>query len=314
MHKYKFSGFNQSILHFVTEQEDSLENIWDFIIKNILPAQNSQKNMQDLELNLKDLLDLGAIYLQEKRLEKDQKKLNLWAPQGALLRFHLQPRRYDFPWENLTSQIFYENENYLVLNKPAGVPVHPTVDNEMENVLFQLSQRVSYPVYMIHRLDVETQGLLLLAKSKMAQSFFSEMFSERKISKSYQAIISSGTLAPGLKRHWMLNSKLSPKKLFEHEINDSKICELEVLSVCPLKKNSFSLSSLNEYSVATIKLITGRTHQIRAQLAYVGCPIVGDSVYGGEPHSVLGLRSARLEFVDPFRQIPMDIKHPDFFL
>lgn len=318
MHKYKFSGFNQSILHFVTEQEDSLENIWDFIIKNILPSQNSQKNTQDLGDKLQELLDLGAIYLQEKRLEADQKTPTLRIPQGALLRFHLAPRRYPFFWEDLTKNIFYENENYLVFNKPAGVPIHPTVDNEMENLLYQLTQRLPYQVHMIHRLDVETQGLLLLAKSKRAQSLFSEMFSEHRIVKTYQAIISLGSLEPGLKRHWMLNSKLSPKKLFDKEVGDTKLCELEILSVKPLQnflmKNKFSLSEQQKYFLAQVKLITGRTHQIRAQLSHLGYPIIGDSVYGGEAHSILGLQSVRLEFVDPFTHIPMDIQHSDYLL
>lgn len=314
MHKYKFSGFNQSILHFVTEKEDYLYNQWLDINTKIPSDGISQKSMQFNAVQLEELFHLGAIYLNEERLTDLAFLKDQLIPAGQLLRFHLQPRRYFFPWEKLSKQIIYEDQDLLIVDKPAGIPVHATVDNQKENLLYHLSKLYSQSILMVHRLDLETQGLILFAKSKQSQNYFAQLFTDRKINKTYTAILTKSGLPPGLKTHWMLNSQRAPKQLSEVSIEDSKICQLLVKRVekitDPHLLALFQLSKPGEYEAAEIELLTGRTHQIRAQLAFLGYPIVGDSIYGGDVSSILGLQSSCIEFEDRNTGKILKIKHP----
>ncbi len=314
MHKYKFSGFNQSILHFVTEKEDYLHNQWLDINTKILSKEISQKNMQTESLQLLDLFHLGAIYLNEERLTNLAFIHDQTIPAGQLLRFHLQPRRYFFPWEELAKQIVYEDQDVLAVDKPAGIPVHATVDNQKENLLYHLSQRYSESVLMVHRLDLETQGLILFAKNKPSQNYLAQLFTDRKIRKTYTAILAKPDMTTGLKTHWMHNSQRAPKKISEVFVEDSKICELLVKRVGKITKkqilSQFQLSEQGSYYAAEIELLTGRTHQIRAQLSFLGYPIVGDNIYGGDINSILGLQSSCIEFEDRHTGKILKIQHP----
>lgn len=320
MHKYKFSGFNQSVLHVVTEKEDYLQNQWLDINTKILLKEISQKNMQSWQCQLEDLFHLGAIYLNEERLTDSAFLQGQAVSAGQLLRFHLQPRRYSYDWDKIPQLLVYEDSEMLVVDKPAGVPVHPTVDNQKENLLYHLSRHYSGSIFMVHRLDLETQGLILFAKTKHAQSELTKLFAERKIKKTYTAILTQPGLSMGLKSHWMFDSQRAPKKLSPTPVVGTKICELNVRNVSTLisqrLRDQFQLppqSSLQPQEwlyLADIELLTGRTHQIRAQLSFLGYPIIGDSVYGGRAHSLLGLQSSCIEFEDLRSGKNLTIKHP----
>ena len=98
------------------------------------------------------------------RVNKQQRRV-LIECENNLIRVHTKPRRYDcnFKWEAL---IIYENDFCLILNKPSGIPSHPLIDNVIENSLTQTSRSRNYPLYITHRLDTLTSGLIVYAKKQ----------------------------------------------------------------------------------------------------------------------------------------------------
>lgn len=233
---------------------------------------------------LRTLFDLGAIY-------DDQKRISDWAwlleiaDAGTYLRLHTQPRRFQIP-DNLAKHVLFVAEDFLVLNKPAGIPCHPTVDNKVENLVFALSQTRGEDLFVTHRLDVGTSGLLILARNKEFQRYFNRLLSEQKVTKIYEAQLEkpmTGTFPREL-THYMCPSPRAPKKLSLTPQPGWSPCRLRILEFqdCQIR----------------IELLTGRTHQIRAQLGFEGFPLAGDQLYGASYSAPFELRSSVIAFVD----------------
>ncbi|MCK6597248.1 MAG: RluA family pseudouridine synthase [Bdellovibrionaceae bacterium] len=303
MHKYKFFGFKNTVLGFVTSKTVSLRELWE---NQLLPLIQDYHNQDQslLSLDLDFLLHMGCCYVNQKRLHKIE-ELTTDISDNTFIRIHLSPKRYFYSWMELPKLIVFENEEVIVLCKPSGMPVHPTVDNWSENVLSQLTLSLGIPLFGTHRLDQETEGLLLIAKSQLVQAAVNDSFQKRQLKKYYKAIISKNSqgdeLSLGLKRHWMVNSKQAPKKLTEKEDLNHKLCELTITHKELLSAN---------YQGIDIELGTGRTHQIRAQLSHLRFPIVGDIIYGGALDERLWLQSNCIEFINPGDGRSIKIKHP----
>lgn len=232
----------------------------------------------------KSLLNFGAIYVDNERKTKDG-----FVFQNSIIRVHLTPHRYncDYPWNSL---VVFENAFFLVLNKPSGVPSHPGVDNIVENALHQVSLIKKFPLYVTHRLDTLTSGLIVYAKKQPFAKSFNIQLQERTIHKKYVALIESTEKLPARLTHYMDPSPGTPKKLSKTSSENWSICELEILDQKEISKN---LSSVK------INLLTGRTHQIRAQLSHMGAPVLGDTLYGAKlpfQKNAIALRSCEIEF------------------
>ena len=240
-----------------------------------------------LSLNTEEfrtLLKLGAIYVNNKRQEKDK-----FISENNSFRVHSKPRRYkcDFSWSQL---IVFENDFFLVLNKPSGIPSHPSVDNEIENSLTQTSVARNFPLFVTHRLDTLTSGLIVYAKKQSFVKSFNVQLQERSIRKKYVALVESTQKVPSRLTHYMDPATGTPKRLSDRTTEGWPICELEILAQ---KEVSEKLSWVK------INLLTGRTHQIRSQLSYLPAPIVGDFLYGAKlpfQTNAIALRSCEIEF------------------
>jgi 23S rRNA pseudouridine1911/1915/1917 synthase len=239
-----------------------------------------------------ELLKLGSVYVEGERVHQ-----NISIAEGTYLRIHLKPKRYavtEIAWEK---KIIFENDDLVVVNKPKGVPVHAMVDNVVENVAEQLSRARKIPLYVTQRLDVLTEGLFVLAKTKDFQRAFNKMLKEKRISKTYSARIESD-IPVGLKEHFILDSPKAPKLIRDSKPeNDGQtwlLCQLEVLACRPTNDQDYE---------AEVNLITGRTHQIRAQFSHLGFPLVGDRLYGSE-RTVADFRlvCTKLSFEHPFNK------------
>jgi 23S rRNA pseudouridine1911/1915/1917 synthase len=217
------------------------------------------------------LLDLGSIYHNHKRA-----KSNISLKIGDYIRVHSQPRRFPID-RNWKDTIVHETDDFVIINKPFGVPTHPSVDNIIENAVHQLSLALNQPIYVTHRLDVATSGLLCLAKTKEFQKKFNVCLQEKTIEKKYRARVEGHLKQTGIIRHFMEVSTFLPKKLSVEPAEGCQECLLEIENVKHLLHDDGA-----PYSVVEIRLITGRTHQIRSQMAALGHPIIGDKIYGGQ--------------------------------
>ncbi len=259
------------------------------------PGLLSQILQDQLSISGKDftsLLNLGAIYINNERQIKDK-----LISENNSFRVHISPRRYscDFPWSSL---VVYENDFCLVLNKPAGIPSHPSIDNFVENSLTQTSLARNFPLYVTHRLDTLTSGLIVYAKKQSFVKSFNAQLQERTIKKKYVALVESSVELPKKLTHFMDPAAGTPKKLTDQATAGWPICELEIISQIQLTP---------ELKWLKLNLLTGRTHQIRAQLSFLHAPIAGDTLYGARlpfksnaiaplQSNAIALRSCEIEF------------------
>jgi len=176
--------------------------------------------------------------------------------------------------------IVYEDQDLLIVDKPAGLTVHPAPGHPQDTLVNALLAR--YPslpgdrprLGVVHRLDKDTSGLLIVAKSQQAYHFLSQKFKERGVAKRYLALVKGkplspeGEIAAPIARH--------PKKRKEMTI---------VWGGREAETNYKVIKYFKDCSLLEVTPQTGRTHQIRVHLAFIGHPVVGDKVYGVKsPH------------------------------
>ena len=199
-----------------------------------------------------------------------------------------------------------DNQDFMVLNKPSGMPMH---DNE--NAIIRTAESLfNYQkLWLIHRLDTDTSGCILLAKTKQAASELSKQFAEKTVQKYYIAVIDSkpkkkqGTIKGDMKKarngDWKLStSQDNPAitQFFSFALQNIFIktaAHSELQSPPDLTLNSMQSPAIR---ICVIKPISGKTHQIRVALKSLGSPIIGDKRYKGSPSDRLYLHSYVLQF------------------
>lgn len=238
------------------------------------------------EEKIRELLTLGSIYVMQERTLQD-----IYVHEGQHIRVHTKPRRFPILNQNWQQSIIFENQDFLIFNKPSGHPCHPTVDNIEENLITDLKRKMNQPLFLTHRLDVPTSGLLLLAKNSHFQSYFNQLLQQDLVVKKYRARCEGQCRHQGLLQHWMEPSPRAPK----HVSSTNQTGWIE----CRLIIESVAYQFEQDQSILMIQLLTGRTHQIRSQLAALGHPIIGDHMYGAKKISdkdEIDLTSVSLEF------------------
>ncbi|KMS96730.1 hypothetical protein BVRB_8g200350 [Beta vulgaris subsp. vulgaris] len=211
---------------------------------------------------------------------------------GTYLRVYVHPRRfprcYEIDWK---LRIIAITESYVVLDKPAGTSVGGT-SNNIEESCANFATRalgLASPLLTTHQIDNCTEGCVVMARTEDYCSVFHEKIRDKKVKKLYLALVAS-PVSCGIITHYMQPAKLAPRILSVEHVKGWQLCQLEVLDC---KKVPWPSSTIEEkYQIndcgwpvknfayeCKIDLLTGRTHQIRAQLAACGAPIIGDSMY-----------------------------------
>ncbi len=213
------------------------------------------------------LLALGSVYRNKKRLSE-----NVWVESGDYLRIHPQPLRFETQTIDWARCVVFSSPSFHIVNKPAGVPVHPQIDNARENMVCALTPLLG-PLYVTHRLDTGTSGLVLLARQPRFQVLFNRRLATRRVFKRYRAL---SAVAPpaGEWVHYMEENNRVPKTLARDPVADWKECRTRAVAADETPRGFETV----------LYPLTGRTHQLRAQMAVQGAPILGDTRYGAAPH------------------------------
>jgi 23S rRNA pseudouridine1911/1915/1917 synthase len=214
-----------------------------------------------------------------------------------------------FTPENIPLDIVYEDDALLVVNKPPGLVVHPapgTPSGTLANALayhFQQLPGTNVRPGIVHRLDRDTSGLLVVAKTEAALENLSDQFRDRTVYKSYVALVHGRMLS---------NAGKIDQPLARDRSNRTR------MAVVRGGRNALTLyrvrRAFDRFTLLDVELKTGRTHQIRVHLAWLKHPVVGDDVYGGgrdntirDPRLRAGIRALNQHFLHAEK---LGFKHP----
>lgn len=216
-----------------------------------------------------------------------------------------EEKTFELKSQPIELNIIFENSRYFVINKLSNLVVHPACgnyDNTLVNALLGiLSHGFSSEDIrpgIIHRLDKDTSGVMVIAKDTLAKDMLAALFKNRKIKKIYHAIC----LGEPKEDHFIINAPIARHPKLRKSmavVTNGKEATSEV-KVVKRYKGAF---------LAEIELKTGRTHQIRVHMKYAGYPVVGDKVYNVKgsldfPIERQALHAYSLEFIDPFTGEP----------
>lgn len=221
------------------------------------------------------LIEAGAVRLNGK-LPKKNDRLNL----GDTVEYTIpEPKEVDIAPKDIPLEIVYEDEDVAVINKPKGLVVHPAAghqdDTLVNGLLYAMGDSLSgingeLRPGIVHRIDKDTSGLLAIAKNDMAHTVLASQLKDHSMARTYEAIVcgsfreDSGTVDAPIGRH---------------PTDRKKMCVTQRNSK-PAVTHWEVVERFRGYTHIRCRLETGRTHQIRVHMAYIGHPILGDTVYG----------------------------------
>ncbi len=271
----------QHIQHQLTIPEDMAQQRLDQVLANLLPDY-SRARLQVwikkgwIKINQKtwrprDKVSGGEHIIIDAILEPEQ-------------RWHAQPIDLD---------IIYEDESLLIINKPVGLVVHPAIgnrDSTLVNALLHHAPELdALPrAGIVHRLDKDTSGLLVVARTLATHTSLVSQLQARSIKREYAAIvsgalISGGTIAAPIGRHPIKRKLMAVVHSGKEAITHYHIAE-----------------RFRAHTLLRVQLETGRTHQIRVHMAHIKHPILGDKTYGGRPRPPKGCSDELREALQQF--------------
>jgi len=247
---------------------------------------------------LQNLIKSGAVSVngllkKPSYMIKEGDRIELEIPKDDILRVEA---------ENIPLETVWEDENMLVVNKPSGMLTHPTtteLSGTLVNaLLYKLGENLSdlngeFRRGIVHRLDRNTSGLLMVAKNNRTHEYLSEMIKEHNLTKKYRAVV---------KGVYPLDEDVIELPIGRHPSQPHKMAVVEggKESITILKV----IKRFKEASLLDITLVTGRTHQIRVHLSQKGYPVFNDTLYGAGLAKVKTeeqvLQSYYLRFTKPF--------------
>lgn len=221
---------------------------------------------------------------------------------------------YYIPPQNIPLDIVYEDENMLVINKPSGMLTHPTTtekENTLVNALkYKYGENLSdingeFRRGILHRLDRNTSGLLMVAKNNRAHEFLANQIKEKTAIRKYLAVVKGGIDEDMILNYPIGRHKTQPQKMdvvFDEKGKPS-LTELKVLE------------KFKDATFVELTLRTGRTHQIRVHLSHIGHPVYNDTLYGFGKIKIKTeeqvLEAYKLKFTKPFGDEIIELEIPE---
>ena len=266
---------------------------------------------------LQGLIDDGLVFINDLPAKKSGQAIET----GAQIVVHIPPAvPSNLVGEEIPLNIVFENDDLIVVNKPAGMVVHPAAGHDSGTLVHAVlgydrdiegiggEERPG----VVHRLDKETSGLIMLAKNERAHRWLQDQFRLRKVDKTYLALVDGKPPTPTGRVEAPIGRDPSHRK--------------KMAIVTPGKGREAvseyrTLESFKEHTLLEFHPLTGRTHQIRLHCAFLGCPIVGDAIYGKRNFTLNinrhFLHAAKLSIVLPnekdphmfVAELPDELKH-----
>lgn len=228
-----------------------------------------------------------------------------------------EPEEIDILPEDIPLDIVYEDEHLLVVNKPKGMVVHPAPGHYSGTLVNALMYHCRDSLSgingeirpgIVHRIDKDTSGLLIVAKDDIAHNGLAEQIKEHSFTREYEAVVNGS-----VKENGTVDAPIG-----RHKTDRKKMC------VTPENSRNatthyFVIRNYGNYTHLRLRLETGRTHQIRVHMAYIGHSVVGDEVYGnGKPKWLMGqcLHARKIGFIHPVsgEYLEFDSPLPEYFI
>ncbi len=258
------------------------------------------------------LIERGLVTVNGKNADK---KTVLKSGEIAVVEIP-EPEVRDILPENIPLDIVYEDADLLVVNKPKGMVVHPAAGHFsgtlVNALMFHCKDNLSgingeIRPGIVHRIDKDTSGLLIVAKNDFAHIGLSEQIKAHSFTREYQTVVCGN-----IKQDGTVNAPIG-----RHKLDRKKMCVTAENSREAITHYSV-LRNFAGYTHLAVMLETGRTHQIRVHLSYIGHPVAGDEVYGnGKPKWLAGqcLHAKKIGFVHPRtgEYLEFDSDLPEYF-
>jgi 23S rRNA pseudouridine1911/1915/1917 synthase len=248
------------------------------------------------------LLSAGSVHVDGSPTAKSRRLAG-----GEEIELQLPDAPPELEPQDVGLRVAYEDEHLLVVDKPAGVVVHPAAGHETGTLVHGVLARGAAGgdegrPGIVHRLDRDTSGLLVVARSEEAHRRLKRLVQRRELERTYTALVRgrprsrAGRIEAPIGR----DRRDPTRQSLDSDRPRDAVTHFELVE------------QLGEYALLRVRLETGRTHQIRVHLAAIGLPVVGDAVYGA-PDPILGrqfLHASRLAFTHPFTGAPVDVESP----
>lgn len=263
-----------------------------------------------------DIISKDLVTVNNKTIKSSYK-----VKEGDIIKINVpKPQKLDIKPENIPLDIVYEDDDILVVNKPKDMVVHPSHGHNehtlVNALLYYLGDSLSsingvLRPGIVHRIDKDTTGLLIVCKNDKAHIAITDMLKEHTITRTYHLVVKGNITEDGVVHTLIGRDSRDRKKMAVVDMNGKDaITHYHVVS------------NFKGYTYLTCELETGRTHQIRVHMASLGHPVLGDETYGGLDKNIKmklqgqALHAKSLKFRHPItnKELNIECELPDYFV